>query len=110
MTAVGLWAGQSADHPLARADRMFRIAAGERLDILNSCWVQLQSGRDPAHAFNDIRVVAHKIAGVAASLGHSRLGQIADDVEQLCVSGAGMDAMQRALREFISALADLTED
>lgn len=110
MTAVGLWAGQSADHPLARADRMFRMAAGERLDILNSCWMQLQSGRDPGAACKDIRVIAHKIAGVAASLGHTRLGQIADDVEQLCAKDAGLDAVQRALRELISALADLTDD
>lgn len=110
MTAVGVWVGQSDDHPLARADRMFRMAASERLDILNSGWMQLQSGRDAAHARNDIRVVAHKIAGVAASLGHTRLGQIADDVEQLCSKGAGLDDLQRALREFISALADLTDD
>ena len=110
MTAVGVWVGQSADHPLARAERMFRMAAGERLDILNSGWMKLQSDREAAHARNDIRVVAHKIAGVAASLGHTRLGQIADDVEQLCTGGAGLDELQRALREFISVLADLTED
>lgn len=110
MTAVGLWVGQNADHPLARADRMFRLAAGERLDLLNSGWMQLESGRDPAAARNDIRIVAHKIAGVAASLGHTRLGQIADEVEQLCTKGADPKVLQRALREFISLLAELTED
>ena len=110
MTAVGVWAGRNADHPLARAEQMFRIAAGERLDILNSGWMKLQSDREASHARNEIRVVAHKIAGVAASLGHTRLGQIADDVEQLCSGGAGLEELQRALREFISALADLTED
>lgn len=110
MTAVGLWSGQNTDHPLARADRMFRMAAAERLDVLNSGWMHLESGRDPAVAREDIRIVAHKIAGVAASLGHTRLGQIADDVELLCTTGAERPALQRALREFISALADLTED
>lgn len=89
---------------------MFRMAAGDRLDILNSGWMQLESGRDPAPASNEIRIVAHKIAGVAASLGHTRLGQIADDVEQLCTNGAGRQDLQRAVRELISALADLTED
>ena len=110
MTAVGLWAGQDVDHPLARADRMFRMAASERLDILNSCWMHLESGRDPTPARQDIRIVAHKIAGVAASLGHARLGRVADDVEQLCTKGADPKVLQRSLREFISALADLIED
>lgn len=110
MTAVGLWVGQNADHPLARADRMFRMAACERLDILNSGWMQLESGHDPAPARNDIRIVAHKIAGVAASLGHTRLGEIADEVEQLCTKDAAPKVLQRALREFMSLLAELTED
>lgn len=111
MTVVGVWAGQNPEHPLARAERMFRMAAGERLDILNSGWMQLQSGSDTAPARNDIRDVSHKIAGVAASLGHARLGQIAEDVERLCTTaGAGGTDLQRALRELISALADLTED
>ena len=110
MTAVGIWAGQNSDHPLARAERMFRAAAGERLDVLNSGWMQLQSGRNASHARNEIRIVAHKIAGVAASLGHARLGQIADTVEQFCEDGRDRDQLQTALRELISALADLTED
>lgn len=110
MTAVGIWAGQNSDHPLARADRMFRMAASERLDILNSGWMQLQSGRNLSHARNEIRIVAHKIAGVAASLGHTRLGHVADDVERLCTEDRGPDQLQRALRELISALADLMED
>lgn len=86
------------------------MAAGERLDILNSGWMQLESGNDPVPARNDIRVVAHKIAGVAPSLGHTRLGLIADDVEQLCTTGAARHDLQRALRELISALAELAED
>lgn len=110
MTAVGVWAGQNADHPLARAEKMFRMAAGERLDILNSGWMKLESGEDPTRARNDIRIVAHKIAGVAASLGHTRLGQSADLVEELCTKGAGIADLQRAMRDLISSLADLVED
>lgn len=110
MTAVGVWVGQNADHPLARAEQMFRMAAGERLDILASGWMRLESGRDAARARNDIRIVAHKIAGVAASLGHTRLGQVADDVEQLCTKEAAHDILLRSLRELMSCLAELTED
>lgn len=110
MTAVGTWSGHSHDHPLARADQMFRTAAGERLDLLNSGWMLLQSGRDIAVARNNIRIVAHKIAGVAASLGHTRVGQSAEDVERLCAEGADLENLQQSLRELISGLADLTED
>lgn len=110
MTTVGIWAGQSLDHPLARAERMFRMAADERLDLLNSGWMLLQSGPDRALARNNIRIVAHKIAGVAASLGHTRLGQSAEDVERFCATDADLDDLKHALRELMSGLAELTED
>ena len=110
MTAVGTWTGQSPDHPLARADHMFRMAAVERLDLLNSCWMRLQAGPEKTHACDNIRIVAHKIAGVAASLGHSRLGLCAEEVERLCIAGDCLDDLRSALRELMSGLADLIED
>lgn len=89
---------------------MFRTAAGERLDLLNSGWMLLQSGPNRATARNNIRIVAHKIAGVAASLGHTRLGQAAEEVERLCAAEADLKDLNHALRELMAGLADLTDD
>ncbi|ESW60761.1 MAG: hypothetical protein Q27BPR15_10180 [Rhodobacter sp. CACIA14H1] len=99
-----------ADHPLAPAERLFRKLAGERLDILSTAWVRLESGRQVPEALVEIRSVAHKIAGTAASLGHSALGWHATEVERLCDEGSGRQELQRALRPLISGLADLVED
>lgn len=99
-----------SDHPLAAAGRLFRQLAGERLDILSTAWVRLDSGRQIPEALVEIRSVAHKIAGTAASLGYSALGQMAMDVERMCDEGQGRDDLQRALRPLISALADLADD
>jgi len=99
-----------ADHPLASAERLFRQLAGERLDLLSTAWVRLDSGRQIPEALVEIRSVAHKIAGTASSLGFSALGQHATEVERLCDEGRGREELQRALRPMISALAGLVED
>ena len=67
-------------------------------------------GHQIAEALADIRSVAHKIAGTAASLGHLALGRYADDVVRACDGGQGREALQHALRPMISSLADLIED
>jgi len=110
MTGLILRGPGVAEHPLAAAERLFRQLASERLDLLSTAWVRLDSGRQVAEALADIRSVAHKIAGTAASLGHSDLGSLAGEVERLSHSGAGRDDLQKALRPLISALAELTED
>jgi HPt (histidine-containing phosphotransfer) domain-containing protein len=89
---------------------MFRQMSGERLDLLSTAWVRLDASRQIAEALTDIRSVAHKIAGTAASLGHRDLGDLAAEVERLCLEGAGRDDLQKALRPLISALAELTDD
>lgn len=110
MTGLVLRGPGAAEHPLAAAERLFRNLASERLDLLSTAWVRLDSGRQVAEALVDIRSVAHKIAGTAASLGHSQLGALANQVEHLSYSGAGRDDLQRALRPLISALAELTDE
>lgn len=98
------------EHPLAAAERLFREMAAERLDLLSTAWVRLDGGRQIPEALADIRSVAHKIGGTAASLGHAELGRTAIEVERLALGGAGRDELQRALRPLISALADLIDD
>ena len=98
------------DNPFAEADRLFRRLAGERLDALGSAWVRLESGRQIPEALVEIRSVAHKIAGTAASLGFPALGQHAAEVERLCDEGRSRAELQRALRPLISTLAALAED
>ena len=110
MTAMDIWAGRSADHPLAGAERLFRTMAVERLDTLSSAWVRLDSGQNIREALDDIRMVAHKIAGTAASLGHGNLGDQAAEVERLSIEGAGRSDLLRALRPLISGLAELLDD
>lgn len=110
MTGLVLRGPGLAEHPLAAAERLFRRLAEERLDLLSTAWVRLDASRQIGEALADIRSVAHKIAGTAASLGHSELGALAGEVERLCLEGAGREDLQRALRPLISALADLTED
>ncbi len=110
MTALDAWAGRQADHPLARAERLFRTMASERLDTLSTAWVRLDSGQNIREAMDDIRNVAHKIAGTAASLGHSGLGHQAAEVERLSIEGAGRNDLLRALRPLIAGLAELLDD
>lgn len=110
MTAIELQGGRRPDHPLAAAERLFRQVAADRLDVLSTAWVRLDSGHHIAEALVDIRSVSHKIAGTAASLGHAGLGQLAEKVEALCMNGSGRDDLQRALRPLISALAELIDD
>lgn len=101
---------RATDHPLAAAERLFRQVAVERLDLLSAAWVRLDTRRQIPEAMVDIRSVAHKIAGTAATLGHARLGELAFEVERICDEGQGRDDVQRALRPLISALAELVED
>lgn len=111
MTAIQLRGGANRpEHPLAAAERLFRHMAADRLDLLSTAWMRLDGGRQITEALADIRSVAHKIAGTAASLGHSQLGDFAAEVERLSLDGAGRDELQRALRPLISGLADLIED
>ncbi|MCZ8078188.1 MAG: Hpt domain-containing protein [Fuscovulum sp.] len=110
MTTVDIWAGRRADHPLAGAERLFRTMAVERLDTLSSAWVRLDSGQNIREALDDIRMVAHKIAGTAASLGHGNLGNQAAEVERLSIEGAGRTALLKALRPLIAGLAELLDD
>lgn len=110
MTAMDTWAGHQPEHPLARAERLFRTMAAERLDTLSSAWVRLDSGQNIREAVDDIRNIAHKIAGTAASLGHRDLGLQAAEVERLSIEGAGKSDLMRALRPLIAGLADLLDD
>jgi HPt (histidine-containing phosphotransfer) domain-containing protein len=55
-------------------------------------------------------MVAHKIAGTAASLGHGNLGNQAAEVERLSIEGAGRTALLKALRPLIAGLAELLDD
>lgn len=110
MNAIDQWAGSRPEHPLAAAERLFRRMAGERLDILNSAWVRIDNDCATVETLTDIRSVAHKIAGTAASLGHSSLGQFAAEVERLSIEGAPLAELQSGLRPLMSALAELIED
>ena len=110
MNALDVWAGSRPEHPLAAAERLFRHMAGERLDILNSAWVRIDNDRVTVETLTDIRSVAHKIAGTAASLGHSDLGHLAAEVERLSMEGAPLAELQAGLRPLMSALAELIED
>lgn len=110
MTAMDTWAGHQPEHPLARAERLFRTMAVERLDTLSSAWVRLDSGQNIREAMDDIRNIAHKIAGTAASLGHAGLGHQAAEVERLSIEGAGKSDVMRALRPLIAGLAELLDD
>lgn len=110
MNALDLWVGSRPEHPLAAAERLFRRMAGERLDTLNSAWVRIDNDRATLETITDIRSVAHKIAGTAASLGHSALGDLAAEVERLSMEGAPLADLQAGLRPLMSALAELVED
>lgn len=110
MNDLTLRGASLADHPLATAERLFRRLAGERLDILSSAWVKLDSGRQIPDALVEIRSVAHKIAGTAASLGYPSLGDHAVEVERLCDEGRSPAELHRARRPLMSGLAELVED
>jgi chemotaxis protein histidine kinase CheA len=110
MTSSALCLRLGDDHPFAPAERLFRQMAAERLDLLSTAWMRLETGQQVREALADVRHIAHVVAGTAPSLGHSELGIQADRLERLASDSAVREEILAELRPFMADLADLTED
>ena len=67
----------------AARDR-FRGLIVERIIFLEAQRIDVQNGRDPQKAVENMASVSHKIAGVAATLGFAEAGKQAAELEAYC--------------------------
>jgi HPt (histidine-containing phosphotransfer) domain-containing protein len=96
-----------ADHPKAvLRERIAPVLVGvqvrfremiiDRILVFEAMKNAIEANRQPAQALGKIADMAHKIAGVAATLGYPYAGQLAAEVEQLVRDG---DATARSTHQ-----------
>lgn len=95
---TGLALEQTADSPRLEAykdispalvgiRKRFCDMAVDRILAFESMKMAIEANRQPEHALDEIANLAHKITGVAATLGYPQAGQLAAEVEQTVRAG-----------------------
>lgn len=79
--------GQPVLPALERARALFESRIEKQILRIEQCRRDVACGRAPDRALGEIGTHAHKIAGVAATVGHPRLGELAGRVEALIGQG-----------------------
>lgn len=96
----------------AARDR-FRGLIIERIILLEALRIDARNRRDPQAALESISSVAHKIAGVAATLGFMNAGKLAEELERTYYDGADrnvpLDALWLDIEPTLIALMDELE-
>lgn len=103
---------------LAAIQARFLELICDRVLVFETLKKGLEANRKPALALTGIAELAHKIAGVAATLGFPHAGELAADVERAVRDGAaaGMPALQTwkrvapTLELFLDELESLLDD
>ncbi|NEY92142.1 Hpt domain-containing protein [Tabrizicola oligotrophica] len=103
---------------LAAIQARFLELICDRVLVFETLKKDLEANRKPALALTRIADLAHKIAGVAATLGFPHAGELAADVERAVRDGAaaGMPALQTwervspTLEQFLDELESLLDD
>lgn len=98
---------------LAAVQARFRDRIVERVLEFEGLMQDVEAGRSPALALVSIADLAHKIVGVAATLGYPRAGDLAAEVEQRIrqgsFAGAAPQVTWRAVQPGLEALLDELE-
>ncbi len=87
-----------------------RVRAGELAGLRD----RVAAGADPREAIQAISGIAHRIAGVAATLGHADMGRLAHDIDLIATALQNRDLTTTeawrlagpVLERLISAMAD----
>ena len=83
----------------------------DRILMFEALKKDIETGRDPENALGMIAELAHKIAGVAGTLGYPHAGDLAARVEQAARKGqATMAAPHQTLRDLAPVLDALLDD
>ena len=80
-------AEQALAAAFARARTLFASRIEEQIIRIEQCRLDLASGRAPDRALGEIEAHAHKISGVAETVGYPRVGELAAQVEALIGQG-----------------------
>ena len=93
---------------LAKTKERFQVQLSERLVEFDDILCDLEAGGEPRDLIGKIQFGAHKIAGVAGSLGYSELGNAARAVDTDATNfvRTGSDELPLALLESIEELLD----
>jgi HPt (histidine-containing phosphotransfer) domain-containing protein len=111
-------AGPALASGFDRARALFAARIEEQIIRIEQCRLDLLSGRSPGRAaLDEIEAHAHKISGVAETVGCPRAGRLAAGVERLIGQGrreglsdrAILQAIEPALEALLDALEAVLE-
>lgn len=98
---------------LERARALFEARIEEQVLRIEQCRRDVKAGRAPDRALSEIAGHAHKIAGVAGTVGHPRLGELAGRVETLIgqarSEGLSETAILKGLHHDLEQMLDALE-
>ncbi len=100
--------GAVAESVLGGIKNRFFASLDERLAEIETLFHLIGECDDPSVVFKEIGLRAHRISGVAATLGYERLGQAAALVDQSVldiIAGPGNESLQSTF-DAIEALLD----
>lgn len=98
---------------LRAAHDVFVNLTTDRILRIEALTVAINKGEDPAPALTEIAQIAHKIAGVAGTLGYPQIGDMARSVEQRLKADLAAGAPLRnwdSLAPEIETLLDAMEE
>lgn len=91
----------------------FRALIVDRVLVFEALKKDIEANRHPAQALGKIADLAHKIAGVAATLGYPHAGELAADVELAVRNGDAAATLShrtwRGVQPVLEALLDELE-
>ena len=73
-----------AQAKVAKLREEYLISLQERLDTLNDCWQQFNSGTHKEDTLTTFRTGCHKLAGSAGSFGFDEISRVARSLEKVC--------------------------
>lgn len=94
-----------------RARALFAARIEEQIIRIEQCRLDLLSGRGPGGAaLDEIEAHAHKISGVAETVGYPRVGRLAGGVETLIGQGRREGLSDRAILQCVEPALEVLLD
>ncbi|MBA4177052.1 MAG: diguanylate cyclase [Leptothrix sp. (in: Bacteria)] len=93
-------------HKLEQLRAAYRSELAQRLEAMETCWLDVRGGHDAAARVEELQRLAHSLAGSAGTFGMAALGQAARVLE-LAISGLGGVATARDAQQRASIDADI---
>lgn len=104
---------QPVPRALERARALFESRLEEQILCIEQCRRDVAAGHAPDRALSEIAAQAHKIAGVAGTVGHTQLGELSATVETLIGQarneGLAEEAILKGLHDDLEQMLDALE-